>query len=114
MIDRFEPVVLAMPLPPDCVPEGLVPSVASFIVACWTDMSRAQLLERARRIGLNVLLRVLPDPVADGLQRHTLQLFSQDRRDVHMELVAHVRGVARRRAKASLPQARDGRPGGLF
>ncbi|WP_321954144.1 hypothetical protein [Paraburkholderia bannensis] len=116
MADRFKLVALA--LPPDCAPEALAPSVVAFIAACWAGMSRAQLLERARRIGLNVSLRMLADPVVDGVQRHSLRLASQDRQDMHIELVAHVRRIVRRRgarrAKASLPPARDARQGGLF
>lgn len=119
MADRFELVAIA--LPAGCAPESLVPAVASFIDACWSGMSRAQMLERGRRIGLSVSLRMLPGPTVDGVRRHGLRLVSLNSQGGHgmcIELVAHLRRVARRRgagrAKASLRPARDTRQGGLF
>jgi hypothetical protein len=119
MADRFE--LVAITLPPGCAPESLAPVIATFIDACWSGMSRAQMLDRARRIGLRVSLRMLSDPPIDGVRRHGLRLDSLDSPNGHgvcIELVAHLRRVARRRgagrAKASLPPARDTRQGGLF
>lgn len=119
MADRFELVAIA--LPGTCAPESVAPAVTNFIAMCWNGMSRAQLFERGRRIGLHVSLRRLPDPAVGGVQRYSLRLASKDgvkREEVGVELVAHVRRIVRRhgarRAKVSLPPARDTRQGGLF
>ncbi|WP_321889479.1 hypothetical protein [Paraburkholderia bannensis] len=119
MADRFELVAIALPC--TSAPESLAPDIANFIAMCWSGMSRAQLFERARRIGLHVSLRRLPDRAVDGVQRYALRLASKDggkREEVGSELVAYVRRIVRRhgarRAKASLPPARDTRQGGLF
>ncbi len=84
-------------------------------------MSRAQMLARGRRIGLHVLLCMLPGLPVGGVRRHELTLASLDSAKdpgLRVALVAHVRRVVRRRgagrAKASLPPARDTRQGGLF
>ncbi|RQM44167.1 hypothetical protein EHZ19_30040 [Paraburkholderia bannensis] len=119
MADRFELVAIALPV--GYTPEALPPAVVTFVGACWNGMSRAQLLERGRRIGLHVSLRRLPDPAVGGVQRYALRLASKDgvkRVEVGVELVAHVQRIVRshgaRRAKASLPPARDTRQQGLF
>lgn len=119
MADRFE--LVAISLPAGCSPESLAPAVVTFIEACWSGMSRSQMLERARRIGLHVSLRVLPDLPVDGVRRHELRLASLNTQKEHglcVALVAHVRRVVRRRgarrAKASLPPKKDTRQGGLF
>ncbi|WP_321871716.1 hypothetical protein [Paraburkholderia tropica] len=122
MVDRFELVAIALAV--GYAPEALPPAVVTFVGACWNGMSRAQLLERARRAGLNVSLRRLNDSAVDGVQRHTLRLTAMIGQkgprdgDASVELVAHVRRVVRRRgahrAKVSLPPARDTRQGGLF
>ena len=78
-------------------------------------MSRAQLLDRARRHALRASLRMRPDAGPEGVSLCSLVLESPDLRT---ELVAHVRRLARRRtvrrAKVSLPPARDVRQQGLF
>ncbi|WP_321948415.1 hypothetical protein [Paraburkholderia sp. J10-1] len=113
MADRLELVALA--LPAGCAPESLAPSVAAFVAACWPGMSRAQLLDRARRLALRVSLRARREPGPDGTRLYALVLIIGG---VQAELVAHVRRLARRRgarrAKVSLPSARDARQGGLF
>jgi hypothetical protein len=72
-------------------------------------MSRAQLVDRARRLDMRASLRVQPGIGPDGLTQFRLTLSSADERFI---LVAHVRRVARRRTgarrqKPSLPPARD-------
>jgi hypothetical protein len=117
MADRLELVALA--LPAGCAPESLPPAVLQFIAACWPGMSRAQLLDRARRLALRVSLRARPasgqEPGPDGVRLYALVLMIGE---VRAELVAHVRRLARRRgtrrARASLPPARDTRQAGLF
>lgn len=113
MAVRFELVALA--LLPGCAPESLPPPVVALIAACWPGMSRAQLLDRARRLALRMSLRARPEVGPDGLQLYTLVLVAEG---VRAELVAHVRRLARRRtarrAKASLPPLRDERQQGLF
>lgn len=113
MADRLELVALA--LPADCAPESLPPSVAAFMAACWPGMSRAQLMDRARRLALRASLRVRPEPGPDGTRLYALVLIIGG---VKAELVAHVRRLARRRgarrAKVSLPPVRDVRQAGLF
>ena len=113
MTVRFELVALA--LPAGCAPESLPPSVAALVAACWPGMSRAQLLDRARRHALRVSLRLRPDAGPEGVNLFALVLESADLRT---ELVAHVRRLVRRRgahrAKVSLPPARDVRQQGLF
>ncbi|WP_245641699.1 hypothetical protein [Paraburkholderia bannensis] len=81
-------------------------------------MSRAQLLDRARRLALRASLRALKEPAIagpEGVRRHVLVLVAQD---IQVVLVAHVRRVVRRRgarrAQVSLPPPRDVRQGGLF
>ncbi|MEX4004194.1 hypothetical protein AB4Y38_35525 [Paraburkholderia sp. EG285A] len=113
MADRLELVALA--LPAGCAPETLPPAVAEFIAACWPGMSRAQLLDRARRLALRVSLRARPEPGPDGVRLYVLVLMTGA---IKAEFVAHVRRLARRRgalrARASLPPARDVRQRGLF
>ncbi|MEX4003599.1 hypothetical protein AB4Y38_32465 [Paraburkholderia sp. EG285A] len=113
MADRLELVALA--LPAGCAPESLPPAVAAFIAACWPGMSRAQLLDRARRLALHVSLRARPEPGPDGVRLYALVLTLGAAK---AELVAHVRRLARRRGarrtRASLPPARDVRQAGLF
>ncbi|WP_321939428.1 hypothetical protein [Paraburkholderia sp. J8-2] len=113
MADRLELVALA--LPAGCAPESLPPSVAAFVTACWPGMSRAQLLDRARRLALRASLRARPEHGPDGVRLYTLVLMIGE---VKAELVAHVRRLARRRgarrARASLPPVRDTRQVGLF
>ena len=88
--------------------------------AYWTGpTSRAQLLDRARRLALRVSLRARPgsrpEPGPDGVRLYALVLMTGA---VKAELVAHVRRPARhcgaRRARASLPPVRDVRQGGIF
>ncbi|WP_430233304.1 hypothetical protein [Paraburkholderia tropica] len=122
MADRFELVAIALSV--GYAPEALPPAVVAFVGACWSGMSRAQLLERARRVGLHVSLRRLNDSAVDDVQRHTLRLTAMIGQngpkggDASVELVAHVRRVVRRRgarrAKVSLSLAMDTRQGGLF
>ncbi|WP_321936276.1 hypothetical protein [Paraburkholderia sp. J8-2] len=113
MSDHFELVAIA--LPRGCAPESLPASVAALVAACWPGMSRAQLLDRGRRLGLRISLRVLPESGPDGVRLYLLVLMTGE---VRTELVAHVRRVVRRRsarrAKASLPPLRDVRQQGLF
>ncbi|WP_321906119.1 hypothetical protein [Paraburkholderia tropica] len=113
MADRLELVALA--LPAGCAPESLPPSVAAFMAACWPGMSRAQLLDRARRLALCASLRARPEPGPDGTRLYALVFIIGE---VKAELVAHVRRLARRRgcrrAKMSLPPVRDARQQGLF
>ena len=113
MSDRFELVAIA--LPNGCAPEALPPAVAALLAACWPGMSRAQLLDRARRLALRVSLHVRPEAGPDGVRLYSLMLVAGE---VRTELVAHVRRVVRRRsarrAKASLPPLRDVRQQGLF
>ncbi|WP_028209056.1 hypothetical protein [Paraburkholderia nodosa] len=113
MADRLELVALA--LPAGCAPETLPPPVMQFIAACWPGMSRAQLLDRARRLALRVSFRARPERGPDGVRLYALVLMVGE---VRAELVAHVRRLARRRgtrrARASLPPVRDVRQKGLF
>ncbi|TAM06017.1 MAG: hypothetical protein EPN70_06925 [Paraburkholderia sp.] len=117
MADRLELVALA--LPSGCAPESLPPAVAQFVAACWPGMSRAQLLDRARRLALRVSLRARPgasqEAGPDGVRLYALVLMTGAAR---AELVAHVRRLARRRGtrrtRASLPPAWDARQAGLF
>ncbi|MGF6267326.1 hypothetical protein OKW49_008320 [Paraburkholderia youngii] len=113
MADRLELVALA--LPADCAPESLPVSVNKFIAACWSGMSRAQLLDRARRLGLRASLRVRPEHGPERVQLYALVLAIGE---VSVELIAHVRRLAHRggarRARASLPPARDARQRELF
>ncbi|MFT0172077.1 hypothetical protein ACLKMY_24220 [Paraburkholderia mimosarum] len=123
MPNRFELVALA--LPADCPPESVPAAVGRLISAAWPGMSRAQLVDRARRLDMRASLRVQPGSEAigpigpigpDGLTQFRLALtFAEGR----FELVAHVRRVKRRRAgarrqKPSLPPARDTRQQTLF
>ncbi|WP_244314787.1 hypothetical protein [Paraburkholderia unamae] len=107
--------LVALALPSGCAPESLPPAVVQFIAACWPGMSRAQLLDRARRLARRVSLRVRPEPGPDGVRLYVLVLVAGAAK---AELVAHVRRLARRRgtrrARASLPRARDARQAGLF
>ncbi|WP_233875539.1 hypothetical protein [Paraburkholderia adhaesiva] len=113
MADRFE--LLALALPAGCAPESLAPEVAALMAACWPGMSRAQLLERARRLALRASLRARPEAGPDGVRLYSLVLVTGE---VRTELVAHVRRLVRRRsvrrAKASLPPPKDVRQQGLF
>ncbi|WP_227749412.1 hypothetical protein [Paraburkholderia atlantica] len=113
MAYRLELVALA--LPANCAPESLPAPVSQFVAACWPGMSRAQLLDRARRFTLRASLRARTERRPDGVQFYALVLVTDDAR---AELVAHVRRLARRggarRARASLPPAQDERQTGLF
>ncbi|MPW11637.1 hypothetical protein GCT19_40565 [Paraburkholderia sp. CNPSo 3155] len=113
MPDRLQLVALA--LPADCAPESLPAPVSQFIAACWSGMSRVQLLDRARRLGLRASLRVRPERGPEGVRLYALVLAIGE---VCVELIAHVRRLAHRagprRAKASLPPARDARQRALF
>jgi len=117
MPNRFELVALA--LPADCPPESVPAAVGRLISAAWPGMSRAQLMDRARRLDMRASLRVQPGsgPIGpDGLTQFRLALTFADER---FELVAHVRRIKRRRPgarrqKPSLPPARDTRQQTLF
>ncbi|RZF26679.1 hypothetical protein EVC45_27075 [Paraburkholderia sp. UYCP14C] len=113
MADRLELVALA--LPADCAPESLPVSVTRFVAACWSGMSRAQLLDRARRLGLQASLRVRPELGPEGARLYALVLAIGE---VCVELIAHVRRLAHRggarRARVSLPPVRDARQRELF
>ncbi|WP_321969097.1 hypothetical protein [Paraburkholderia tropica] len=113
MAVRFELVALA--LPAGCAPESLPPPVAALVAACWPGMSRAQLLDRARRLALRMSLRARPESGPDGVRLYSLVLVAEG---VRAELVVHVRRLAgpraARRAKVSLPPPRDERQQGLF
>jgi hypothetical protein len=78
-------------------------------------MSRAQLLDRARRLGMRASLRFRAGVGPEGVSLFSLML---EAADGGIELVAHVRRLAPRRAgrraKASLPPPRDARQRGLF
>ncbi len=111
MTARFELVALA---PAGCAPESLPPSVTALIGACWPGMSRAQLVDRARRLSLRISLRPRPDFGPGGVRLYSLVMACETR----AELIAHVRRLIRRRcvrrAKASLPPPKDLRQQGLF
>lgn len=113
MADRLELVALA--LPADCAPESLPAPVTQFITTCWSGMSRAQLLDRARRLRLGASLRVRAERGPEGVRLYALVLAVGE---VRVELIAHVRRLAHRggarRARASLPPARDARQRALF
>lgn len=49
-------------------PRGQAAIVTLFIAACWPGMSRAQLLDRARRLGLHGSLRLRPESGQDGIR----------------------------------------------
>lgn len=110
---RFELVALA--LPAGHAPESLPLPVAQFIATCWPGMSRAQMLDRARRLAVRVSLRALRGSRPDGVGLFSLVMNGADG---NAELVAHVRRVKRRRtarrAKVSLAPPRDVRQQELF
>lgn len=111
---RFELVSLA--LPADCSPESIPSAVGQLVSAAWPGMSRAQLVDRARRLDMHPSLRVQPGIGPDGLTRFRLTLRFAD---TSFELRAYVRRVVRRRTgarrqKPSLPPARDVRQQSLF
>lgn len=86
------------------------------IAAAWNGMSRAQLVDRARRLDMRASLRVQPGIGPDGLTQFRLTLSFANG---SFELIAHVRRVIRRRTgarrqKPSLPPARDIRQQSLF
>ncbi|WP_028206502.1 hypothetical protein [Paraburkholderia nodosa] len=119
MATRFELVMLA--LPTELAPESVPESVTRLIAVCWPGMSRAQLLDRARRLALRASLRPIAGLSADGCARFTLRLTlpsPEPSAAAVIELIAHVRRLARRagarRAKVSLPPVRDARQLGLF
>lgn len=128
MATRFELLTLA--LPADLAPETVQPAVGQLVAACWSSMSRAQLLDRARRLALRASLRPLAGLAPDGSARFALRLTLPEPPAAAMdaripavarvlELTACVRRLARRRAgarraKVSLPPARDARQLGLF
>ncbi|WP_213309026.1 hypothetical protein [Paraburkholderia sacchari] len=78
-------------------------------------MSRDQLLDRARRLAVRILLRARPEPGPDGVRLYSLVLVAGE---VRAELVAHVRRLARcgtgRRAKVALPPLCDMRQQGAL
>jgi hypothetical protein len=78
-------------------------------------MSRAQLLDRARRLAMRASLRARADFAPEGVSVFSLMLEAADGR---IELIAHVRRLAPRRtgrrAKVSLPPPRDARQRVLF
>ncbi|CAG9235762.1 conserved hypothetical protein [Paraburkholderia tropica] len=127
MSARFQLVVIA--LPPDLPPEAVPEQVRALVAACWAGMSRAQLLDRARRFALRASMCPLAGLAPDGCARFALRLALPDpladavpstvAAAAVIELIAHVRRLARRRAgarraKVSLPPARDARQMGLF
>jgi hypothetical protein len=128
MTTRFVRVTLA--LPADLAPEAVPQTAVHLIAACWPGMSRAQLLDRERRLTLRASLRRLAGLMLDGCSRFALRLALPDPAEAAVavivlatedaiELTAHVRRNARhladaRRAKVSLPSARDVRQMGLF
>ncbi len=71
MADRFE--LVALGLPPDCAPESLPACIAEFIAACWNGMSRAHLLDRARRLALRASLRALKEQASPTGRRVPLR-----------------------------------------
>jgi hypothetical protein len=114
MAYRFELVSLA--LPADCPPELVPPAVGRLISLAWPGMSRAQLVDRTRRLDMRASLRVQPGIGPDGLAQFRLTLSFAN---ASFELIAHVRRVVRRRTgarrqKPSLPPARDIRQQSLF
>jgi hypothetical protein len=114
MAQRFEVVSLA--LPADFPPESVPSVVSRLIAAAWPGMSRAQLVDRARRLDMCASLRAQPGIGPDGLAQFRLTLSFADERFV---LVAHVRRLTLRRTgarrqKPSLPPARDIRQERLF
>jgi hypothetical protein len=114
MATRFELVALA--LPHDSAPESLPQAVTQLIAACWPGMSRAQLIERARRLEMRASLRAEPGFGPDGLMHFRLILVMAG---ASVELRAHVRSVHRRRKnarrqKSSSAPARDVRQRSLF
>ena len=114
MAHRFELVSLA--LPADCPPESVPSAVGQLISVAWLGMSRAQFVDRARRLDMRASIRMQPGIGPDGLTQFKLTLSFADER---FELIAHVRRVVRRRAgarrqKPSLPPARDARQQSLF
>jgi hypothetical protein len=103
--------IVSLALPANCPPESVPSVVGRQIAAAWPGMSRAQLVDRARRLEMRASLRVQP---GIGPDRLTLSLA-----DESFELVAYVRRVIRRRTgarrqKPSLPPARDIRQQNLF
>ncbi|ACC76279.1 hypothetical protein VOI32_37770 [Paraburkholderia caribensis] len=119
MATRFELVMLA--LPPTHAREALPTVIDKVIAACWPGMSRAQLLDRARRLALRATLRSLQGLAPDGSARFSLKLTLPAAGHTPaqvIDLVARVRRLARRRAVArratvSLPPPRDVRQLGL-
>ena len=114
MAYRFELVSLA--LPADCPPELVPPAVGRLLSVAWPGMSRAQLVDRARRLDMRASLSVQSGIGPDGLTQFRLTLSLADE---SFELTAHVRRVRRRRKgarrqKPSLPPARDIRQQSLF
>ncbi|WP_321943987.1 hypothetical protein [Paraburkholderia tropica] len=128
MSTRFLLVTLA--LPSALAPESVPTPVANLVAACWPGMSRAQLLDRARRLALRASLRPLAGLAPDGCARFALRLGLPEPEVAGTRstfaaaagvivLTAHVRRLARRRAgaqraKVSMPPARDARQMGLF
>ena len=89
MAERLELVALALPV--GCAPGSLQPSVATFMAACWPEMSRAQLLDLARSLALRASLRARPEPGPGGTRLYALVLIIGG---VKAELVAYVRRLA--------------------
>ena len=65
MPHRFELVALA--LPADCPPESVPSVVGRLISVAWPGMSRAQLVDRARRFGMRASLQLQPGIGPEGL-----------------------------------------------
>jgi hypothetical protein len=122
MAEPFQ--LLAIGLPAGLAPEAVPQAVAGLMASCWPGMSRAQLLDRARRQGLRVPVRLLPGRFPDTPTRMSVRVAPRAGGDAvdTVELIAHVRRVAiakrRRRGgrcgKPSLPPARDPRQLVLF
>lgn len=121
MADTFELVALA--LPAHVEPEALPAAVKRLVADCWAGMSRAQLLARARRHALHPSLRAAgdnPGASAPGETGHFSLTLAVDGAPV--QLIAHLRRVAKRRAsaraaratKVSRPPLRDPRQASLF
>ncbi|MCP3713466.1 hypothetical protein M3I54_42655 [Paraburkholderia sp. CNPSo 3274] len=72
MAHRFEIVSLA--LPADCLQESVPSAVGRLISLAWPGMSRAQLVDRARRLGMRASLRVQHGIGPDGLTQFRLTL----------------------------------------
>lgn len=117
MADTFE--LVALSLPADCAPESLPPLVKRLVADCWPGMSRAQLIARARRNALHPSLRAHGASAPGDTGHFTLTLAVDG---APVQLIAHLRRVAKRRVsaraarakKVSRPPLRDPRQESLF